>query len=59
VGFGHLQLAGPKVNGGAGSWKVNKGSVLIDFPVRVVDGCQFGHMGVPHLVIALMSCPEV
>jgi hypothetical protein len=63
-----LHLAGSKDDNCAGcdgkgdndgSTKVNKGSVLAEVVVRVVDGCQFGHTGVSHLVIALTDCPEV
>lgn len=40
-----------------GSLNVNKGLVLILVVVRVVVVCQFGHMGVPHLVVALTTWP--
>lgn len=38
---------------------MNKGSLLTEVFVRVVDACQFGHTGVSHLVIALTDCPGV
>ena len=52
-GSGHLQDVE------VGVMKVNKGSVLAEVVVSVVDACQFGHTGVSHLVIALTDCPGV
>jgi hypothetical protein len=42
-----------------GSVKLNKGPLSILLVVRVVVVCQFGHMGVPHFVVALTTWPRV
>lgn len=54
----HLQAVYLVGSGGSGgSVKVNKGLVSISVVVRVLVVCQFGHIRVPHFVVALTTCP--
>jgi hypothetical protein len=61
VGMLHLQVAGGYVYlvVGVGSLKVNRGLVSIADVVFVLVVCQLGHIGVPHIVVALTTCPAV
>jgi hypothetical protein len=60
TGISQLQVAGGYlVVVGFGSLKVNRGVVSIADAVFVLVVCQFGHIGVPHIVVALTTCPAV